>query len=157
MEENTELTMTQGEEKTKPAATGNSVDSGELALTNAIDELARLLPTLNRWAGRYTHVFAEPLEWMGNTFTRLTFDWEALRGEDCIRIETEARRRGGAPALEANNYPIAFLEGMAAAACTERDADGHRVIGTDALGKMNFQDCMRICKQARLFLAVSAL
>lgn len=132
-------------------------DNGELALTNAINELAKLLPTLNRWAGKYKHVFSEPFEWEGNSYKSLTFDWESLCGTDCIRIETEARRRGGAPALEANSYPIAFLEGMAAAACTERSVDGRRVIGTDAFGKMRFQDCMCICKQARLFLAVSAL
>lgn len=143
MEEKNELAVAQKDE--------------DITLTNAIDGLAKLLPTLNRWSGRYTHVFAQPFEWEGNTYQRLTFDWESLTGKDCVRIETEARHRGGAPALEANSYPIAFLEGMAAAACTERSKDGRRVIGTDTLGKMSFQDCMRICKQARLFLSVAAL
>ncbi len=132
-------------------------DGGESTLTNAISNLAKLIPVLNRWAGKYTHVFAEPFQWQGETYKSLTFDWETLRGRDCIRIESEARRRGGAPALEANSYPIAYLAGMAAHACTERDEGGHRVIGTDALDAMNAQDCLSICRQARLFLAVSAL
>ncbi len=126
-------------------------DDGETALTTAIGKLAELIPVLNRWAGKYKHVFAEPFQWQGETYRSLTFDWETLRGKDCVRIETEARRRGGAPALEANSYPIAYLVGMAAHACTERGEGGRRVIGTDALEAMNFQDCMRICRQARLF------
>lgn len=145
------------EEKNELTVTPQNEDSGEIALGSAIDTLAKLLPTLNRWAGKYTHVFAEPFEWEGNTYTRLTFDWETLRGADCLQIDTEARHKGGAPALEANSYPIAFLQGMAATACTERSADGRRVIGTDALRKMKLQDCMRICKQARLFLSVAGL
>lgn len=132
-------------------------EDSESTLSNAISSLAKLIPVLNRWAGKYTHVFAEPFAWQGKTYKRLSFDWEILRGRDCIRIESEARRRGGAPALEANSYPIAYLAGMAAHACTERDENGRMVIGTDALDAMNAQDCLSICRQARLFLAVSAL
>ncbi len=145
------------EEKDKIEVVQKNGDGGESALSNAISSLAKLIPVLNRWAGKYTHVFAEPFEWKGKTYKRLSFDWETLRGGDCIRIESETRKRGGAPALEANSYPIAYLAGMAAYACTERDEKGFRVIGTDALDAMNAQDCLSICRQARLFLAVSAL
>lgn len=157
MQEKNKSTETLEDKKNEPTETETNEDGVEPGLTEAIDALAKLLPALNRWAGKYTHVFAEPFEWEGNSYTRLTFDWETLRGADCLRIDTEARRKGGAPALEANSYPIAFLQGMAATACTERNADGRRVIGTDALRKMKLQDCMRICKQARLFLSVAGL
>lgn len=48
-EENNELTETPKEEKNELAVVQKNEDSGELALTKAIDELAKLLPTLNRW------------------------------------------------------------------------------------------------------------
>lgn len=53
MEEKNELTEPRKEENNELTVTLENEDSGSIALTNAIDELAKLLPTLNRWAGKY--------------------------------------------------------------------------------------------------------
>lgn len=129
----------------------------DLAIDAALRKVAEAIPILNRWAGTYTHIFAKPFHWMGESYERMTFDWESLTGRDCIQIDVESRKKRAAASLEANDYPIAYLEGMAARACAERNSDGKQVIGTDALEAMPAQDCLRICRQARLFLAVSAL
>jgi len=132
-------------------------EGGADELTEAMEQLVELAPIFNRWAGKYTHVFAEPFEWQGERYERLTFNWESLSGRDFIQLDAEARRRRGAPSLEANDYPIPYLAGMAARACTERNENGKRALGTDAFDAMPGKDCLRICRQARLFLAVSAL
>lgn len=131
--------------------------NGGLTIEAAMTKVAEALPILNRWTGTYTHVFAKPFHWRGEDYERLTFDWESLTGKDCIQIDAETRKQRAAASLEANDYPIVYLEGMAVRACTERNENGKRVINADALEAMPAQDCLRICRQARVFLAVSAL
>ena len=140
------------EEKSMAAA-----EDEDLTIEAAMERVAKAIPILNRWTGTYTHVFTKPFHWLGEDYERLTFDWESLTGKDCTQIDAETRRKRASASLEANDYPIAYLEGMAARACTERNGDGKRVIGADALEAMPAQDCLRICRQARVFLAVSAL
>lgn len=134
-----------------------TTENEDLTIEAAMTKVAEALPILNRWTGTYTHVFAKPFHWRGEDYERLTFDWESLTGKDCIQIDAEARKKRAVASLEANDYPIVYLEGMAARACTERNENGKRVINADALEAMPAQDCLRICRQARVFLAVSAL
>lgn len=146
-------------ENVENTAAGKAADEkdGEMTIQEAMEKVVEAIPVLNRWAGTYTHIFPKPFHWLGTDYEQLTFNWESLTGKDCIQIDAEARRKRAAPSLESNDYPIAYLEGMAVRACTERNENGLRVIGTDALEAMPAQDCLRICRQARVFLAVSAL
>ncbi len=126
-------------------------------LTGAVNQMVAAARVLNQWTGNYTHVFVKPFEWQGERYEQLSFDWENLSGRDCILVETAARRRNAAPTLHANDYPIAYLEELAVRACTERNEKGRHVLGTDAFDAMPAQDCLRICRQARAFLANLAL
>ncbi len=160
MAEKTEHTVQQDEAEQKDAAqqAGMKEEDGVTeTVVLAARKLAEAARILNRWAGRYTHVFVKPFQWQGKTYERLTFDWETLRGADCISAEAAVRRRDAAPTLHTGDYPTAYLEELAARSCTERDEDGKRVLGADALQHMPAQDCLRICREARVFLANLAL
>jgi len=159
MDVKTDITVQQNEEEKKDVQRVGTKDEDGVteAVLLAAQKLAEAARILNQWGGRYTHIFVKPFHWQGQTYERLTFDWETLTGQHCIDAESAARRRGVAPTLHTGDYPTTFLEELAVQACTERNESGKHVLGVDALRHMPAQDCLRICREARSFLANSAL
>ena len=100
--------------------------------------------------GTYTHTFKRPFSYNGNTFDSMTFDFDALTGNDSLAIENEMLAHGKTLVLPA--YTGEYLTGMAARACTERSADGKRIVGTDTIRALPLGDFQAICGRARTFL-----
>jgi len=101
-------------------------------------------------SGSYTHHFKKPFKWKEREFDSLTFDWTALTGRDHLAIESEILMKGRT--LVSPAFTGAFLAGMAARACTERDKKGRRVINEQALQEMSMGDFQAITREARSFL-----
>ena len=85
-----------------------------------------------------------PLEYMGNTYTELHFDFDKLKGRDSLEVEAEIERTTGVtvvvPAISAE-----FQTRIAARACEEP-------IGRDALLEMGLFDYNGIRNMARNFM-----
>lgn len=105
--------------------------------------------------GTYTHLFRSPFSYAGKTYEELTFDWESLTGDDSLAIEGEVNSKGKTLVIPA--YTGEYLVGMAARACTARDENGRRVIGSDTIRAMPLGDFQKICNRARNFLLRSGL
>lgn len=103
----------------------------------------------------YTHTFDEPFEFRGHTVTELTFNWGGLTGEDFEAIEDDMLRRG--KTLVTPSFTGAFLAGMAVRACTDRDANGIRIVDADMLRALPIRDYQKIYMSARRFLLRSGL
>lgn len=100
--------------------------------------------------GSYTHTFKRPFTYQGVTIETLTFDWDALTGEDHVAIENELVMRG--KTLVVPEFTGEFLYGMAVRACVDRTPDGFRVLDRSAMKAMPLRDFQAICKKARSFL-----
>ena len=98
----------------------------------------------------YTHTFKENFMYRGHTVTELTFDWGGLTGADHQAIEDDLRRHG--LTLVVPSFTCEFLEGMAVRACTNRDANGIRIVDTDMLRALPIRDYQQIYMSARRFL-----
>lgn len=121
------------------------------AAAAALEEQAKAEPD----DGSYTHTFKRPFTYQGSTFEKLTFDWDSLTGDDHVAIENEILMRG--KTLVTPEFSSEFLRGMAIRACTERNADGFRVVNTDVMKAMPIRDFQIICKRARSFLLRAGL
>lgn len=109
------------------------------------DEAAKQAP----YHGQYTHTFSKPFLWRGKAWDTLTFDWETLNGGDYLQIEDELTTRGRM--LVSPAFTSAFLSGMAARACTERDETGKRVLDGQAMRSMPIRDFRAITREAQNF------
>lgn len=98
----------------------------------------------------YTHTFEKPCEYQGHSITELTFDWGALTGEDHQAIESDMLRNGQTLVVPA--FTGAFLVGMAVRACTNRDANGIRIVDADFMKTLPLRDYQKIYMSARRFL-----
>lgn len=98
----------------------------------------------------YTHIFAKPFTFEGETFEQLTFDWSKLTAADGLAIENELASMGRA--VITPEFSGEYLIRMAARACTTLRADGHRRLGVDAYRTMSLADYSRIRSRARSFL-----
>lgn len=96
----------------------------------------------------YTHKFAEPFNYDGNSYEELTFDWGKLTGKDGLAIENELMSLGK-PAIIAS-MSGEYLIRMAARACDKQ-------IGADAFEQMRLSDYNKIRSSARSFLLRSEL
>lgn len=89
----------------------------------------------------YKHVFKEPFEYGGATYTELAFDFAKLTGRDMVSIDNEMQMN--------NEYALAaeisrsFLCKMAAKAAG---------IGSDVIEALPLRDFNRITNAARSFL-----
>ena len=97
----------------------------------------------------YVHTFEKPIEYNGKTYEKLTFDFDSLTGGDSLDVESELMARNH-PVL-VRNIDSEYVIRMAAKACTERGADGKRVIGHDIFRNMTVKDYGRITNIARRF------
>ena len=82
----------------------------------------------------YTLKFKKPFEYDGQSYTELTFNWDALTGEDSLAIEAVSPTFSGE-----------YLVRMAAKACTPP-------VGQDLLRALPISDYNRIRSAARSFL-----
>ena len=98
----------------------------------------------------YTHTFKRPFEYRGHIVSELTFDWGGLTGADHQAIEDDLRRHG--LTLVIPSFTGEFLEGMAVRACTNRDANGIRIVDMDMLRALPIRDYQQIYMSARRFL-----
>ncbi len=87
-----------------------------------------------------------PVEYNGQTFNSLTFDFGTLTGEDGLSIENELQALGKIAMVPA--FSGEYLIRMAAKACTEK-------IGSDIFMKLSLQDYNRVRSAARSFLLKS--
>lgn len=98
----------------------------------------------------YTHTFSPAFPFLGVPREALTFNWGALTGADHLAIENELLFRG--KTLVTPEFTGDFLCGMAVRACTDRNADGLRVLDQDGMKALPMRDFQKICKRARAFL-----
>ena len=104
----------------------------------------------------YTHHFPEPFTYEGKTHEKLTFNWTTLTGRDSLAIESEMAQNK--KFLTNNNYYSEdYLVGMAVRACTDRDANGIRIVDADMLRALPIRDYQNISMSARRFLLRSGL
>lgn len=104
--------------------------------------------------GGYVHRFRKPFTYMGNTYEKLTFDFERLTGKDMLSIGQELqllRIQLSNPTLN-----LEFQTRVAVRACTERkespDGKERRVLDVTALQSMPAFDFHCITGMARNFL-----
>ena len=93
--------------------------------------------------GLFTHFFMKPVSYNGSEYTKLTFDFESLSGNDTLLIERDLARQGRAVIVPEFNGD--YLAAMASKACQEE-------IGVDAFGMMALRDFNAIRGAARRFL-----
>ncbi len=97
----------------------------------------------------FTHRFARPFTFEGESFDRLSFDLGRLTAADSLAIEGEMSGLG--LTLVAAEFSGEFLIRMAARACTTLRRDG-RKLGADALRALPIRDFTRIRNRCRSFL-----
>ena len=107
------------------------------------------------YGDKYTHVFAKPFTYDGETFEELEFDWGKLDANDSLAIEHEVESMGKAvivPALSGD-----YLIRMAARACTTTVdvAGAKKRLGTDLFLHLPLRDYNKIRSKARSFLLAS--
>lgn len=94
----------------KDAATAAEEEARKLAGSDA-----EALDTKTQ-GGLYTHVFEEPVQFEGETFEKLTFDFGKIRGRDIRAVKRELRLEG-TPVLVAS-LDDDYLIRICAKACT---------------------------------------
>ena len=94
----------------------------------------------------YTLTFKKPLEYDGETYTELKFDFDSLTGQDSLLVERELTRAG--VQLVVPGFNGDYLIRMAVRACT---AD----IGNDIVKRMTLRDYSRLRSAMRNFLMAS--
>ena len=130
--------------------TGTDIESAAEAAA-ALEKAAKAEPDTMI----YTHTFKEPFQFRGHTVTELSFNWGGLTGEDFEAIEDDMLRHG--KTLVTPSFTGAFLAGMAVRACTDRDANGIRIVDADMLRALPIRDYQNIYMSARRFLLRSGL
>lgn len=87
--------------------------------------------------------FRKPVDYNGETYTELTFDFESLTGRDGLAIENELAAQGKPLVIPA--FSGEYLVRMAAKACSAP-------IGYDFFDVISLRDFNRIRSAARSFL-----
>lgn len=91
--------------------------------------------------GVYTHTFARPFEYAGETYEKIVCNFERLTGRDMVSIETEMQMN--------NEYALAPEISRSFQAKMAAKAAG---IGSDVMEAMPIKDFNRITNAARNFL-----
>lgn len=105
-------------------------------------------------ASAFTFDFPKPFTFEGETFKKLSFDFDALTGQDSLAIENELTSLGRpviVPELSGD-----YLIRMAMRACTTTRKDG-RKLGFDAFSAMPIAAYIKIRSRARSFLMRAGL
>lgn len=100
-------------------------------------------------ASAFTYEFKNPFTFEGETFKKLSFDFDALTGKDSLAIESELTALGRpviVPELSGD-----YLIRMAMRACTTTRKNGMK-LGVDAFAAMPIAAYIKIRSRARSFL-----
>lgn len=97
----------------------------------------------------YTHTFAKPWTFEGESFEALTFNFGKLTAADSLAIEAELSSLGQPTIIP--EFSGDYLIRMAMRACIDRRSDG-RKLGVDAFRTLPMADYVRIRGRARSFL-----
>lgn len=119
--------------------TNNIVPIDEKELTQAREEAknAKALFTLR---------FRKPLEYDGETYEELKFDFDSLTGNDSLMVERELNRAG--VQLVVPGFNGDYLIRMAIRACVDN-------VGNDVVRYMSLRDYSRLRSEMRNFLMAS--
>lgn len=128
----------------------DAVDEKELKVAEEAAEEDKL-----EFGNTYTHIFAKPFSYDGNTFEELTFDWDKLTANDSLAIEHEVEALGKAVIVP--EFSGDYLIRMAARACTAKvEVAGKKIsLGTDVFLHLPLRDYNKIRSKARSFLLMS--
>ena len=91
----------------------------------------------------FTHIFPEPWEYEGKTYTELSFDFWSLSGQDCVSITDELVARGRT--VVAPEFSQHYQMYFAIRACTVN-------LPSDALLAMPAKSFQKIVGAARNFI-----
>ena len=116
------------------------------------DDFAEAVSAAENRPNVYTHEFPIPVEFEGETFSSLTFDFGSLKAKDSLAIEAELRDMGKASLLP--EYSGDYLIRMAMRACTTRRANGMR-LGLDFYNELPMAQFLKIRGKARSFLLLA--
>jgi len=94
----------------------------------------------------YTLRFSKPLEYDGETYEELKFDFDSLTGHDSLMVERELTRSG--VQLVVPGFNGDYLIRMAIRACVDN-------VGTDIVNRMSLRDYNRLRSEMRNFLMAS--
>lgn len=131
--------MSEEMKKNTVEAAEKAVGAAEAAANDNTQGAAK--PPETDEVGVYKHVFKEPFEYGGATYTELTFNFAKLTGRDMVSIDNEMQMN--------NEYALAaeisrsFLCKMAAKAAG---------VGSDVIEALRLRDFNRITNAARSFL-----
>jgi len=96
--------------------------------------------------GLFTVEFKKPFEFMGKSYTELSFDFDSLSGQDCLDIGNELAARG--VTVVAPEFSTEYQRVFAAKACTQR-------LSSDAFPLMPAKKFLTIVRAARTFLLIA--
>jgi len=113
------------------------IDEKELAQAREEAKNAKALFTLR---------FRKPLEYDGDTYEELKFDFDSLTGHDSLIVERELTRSG--VQLVVPGFNGDYLIRMAIRACVDN-------VGTDIVNRMSLRDYNRLRSEMRNFLMAS--
>lgn len=128
-------------------------DAGEVKKAAKAAEAIEMLATFLGDVSTYTYKFKEPFNYKGHSIESLTFDWTTLTGEDCLAIEKACMRKGTTVVEPA--YTSDYLVGMAVRACTDRDAEGKKILTEKMMNAFSMGTFHAICNAARNFLVIA--
>ncbi len=97
----------------------------------------------------YTHEFATPFTYNGNTVEKLTFNWHTLTGRDSISVDRELTNSSGGRG--AQNFGREHMALLAVRACSERNGNDIRIVDKDFMEALPIVDFEEITTMGRLF------
>ena len=97
----------------------------------------------------YTHEFATPFTYNGNTVEKLTFNWYTLTGRDSIGADRELSKSSGGRG--AQNFGREHMALLAVRACSERNGNDIRIVDKDFMEALPIVDFEEITTMGRLF------
>ena len=96
--------------------------------------------------GQYIVAIKDTFEYMGKSYNELTFDFNTLKGQDCLDISAELALRG--VTLVAPEFSMEYQRLFATKACLQK-------LPSDAYLLMPAKTFQRIVKGARSFLLLA--
>lgn len=109
----------------------------------------RTIEELREEARSYTHEFARPFTYNGNTVEKLTFQWDRLTGRDSISIDRELSASTGGQGVP--NFGREHMALIAIRACLDRDANDMRMVDKGFMDALPIVDFEEITAMGRLF------
>ncbi len=115
----------------------------------------KTIEELRQESRSYTHEFAKPFTYGGNTVEKLTFHWDALSGRDSIAIDRELTRTSGGQGVQ--NFGREHMALIAVRACSARNENDVRIVTKDFMEALPIVDFEEITAMGRLFFRLWGL